>query len=84
MNPPPMNRGGGRAAGDRPGSFKIKREPGYYWVLVKGSSGPVVGRFIDENWVGVTPWRIDGRWYADRDISVLSERLLPPEEPAAA
>ena len=62
------------------------REPGYYWVRINGKrarSGPQMGRFIQEAWVGVTPWRIDGEWFAEREVEPLSPRLTPPvEEPA--
>ena len=75
MSPQP-----GRADGAR-----NRRAPGVYWVRVRGAShDPQPGRFITEPWVGITPWRVDGRWYGEREIEVLSERIEPPEEPPAA
>lgn len=63
--------------------LRSSREPGYYWVRIKGKrarSGPQMGRFIREPWVGVTPWRIDGDWFGESEVETLSQRLTPPPE----
>ena len=71
-----MNPGGGRAL-----EARVERDAGYYWVRVRDPKLRHViqmGRFIPECWVGVEPWRVDGQWFRESAIIVLSERLVPP------
>lgn len=76
-----MNHGGGRAIGDEPGTLgKRVRENGFYWVRlpIRGnvevclyhSDGEMTAMWYIAGWDG---------WYDDAEVTVLSERLVPPE-----
>jgi hypothetical protein len=69
-----VNHGGGRAAPDGP----VTRATGYYWIHPKGGE-PTIGHWdgdpVYRNWIVCG----DTDWVKERDVAVLSERLIPPE-----
>lgn len=56
----------------------MKRERGYYWIHPKGRE-PTIGHWdsdpVYRNWIVCG----DDQWLEERDVTVLSERLIPPE-----
>lgn len=61
------------------------REAGYYWVRLrdrKRSHVTLVGRYIPEPFAAAEPWRVENEWFAEKDVRVISDKLVPPQEAA--
>lgn len=59
-----------------------QREGGYYWVQPKARARChqlLMGRYIPEPYAAVTPWRVEGEWFKEEDLRVVSARVKPPE-----
>lgn len=58
----------------------MPREDGFYWIRYSGAAEPSVARYFSDG-EDCRMWYLtayDG-WLEEAEVTVLSERLLPPE-----